>query len=145
MAAQVCPVVGTTNTVLPPSHPDFDMDAPGQVCPVTNASTDHHHNLTKHPRVPGVTGKSDAEACPALKNVISEPQNEALDEAVCPIVGPVSTVLPPDHPSTAASKEGDVCPVTKATLGHHKGKVHEHPSVENAAEGAVCPVVGRKA
>lgn len=119
------------------------MNTPGQVCPVTNATTDHHHTLQKHPAVPNAT--SDAASCPALKNVISEPQNEALDEAVCPIVGPVSSVLPPDHPSTADSKEGDVCPVTKATLGHHKGKVHEHPSVEGAAKGAVCPVVGKKA
>lgn len=142
--AQVCPIVGTTNTILPPSHPDFDMNAPGQVCPVTNASTDHHHNLHKHPGIPNASGKdlTDADSCPALKNVISEPQNEALDEAVCPIVGPVSSVLPPDHPSTAESKPGDVCPITKATLSHHKGKVHEHPNVEGAAKGAVCPVVG---
>ena len=36
---------GTTNTVLPPSHPSFDASKPGQVCPVTNASTDHHLSL----------------------------------------------------------------------------------------------------
>lgn len=143
--AQVCPVVGTTNTILPPSHPDFDMEAPGQVCPVTNASTDHHHNLSKHPSIGNSSANpSDAASCPALKNITSEPQQEELDEAVCPVVGPVSTMLPPDHPSTADSKEGDVCPITKATLGHHKNKVHQHPSIENAAKGAVCPVVGKK-
>jgi hypothetical protein len=38
-ATEVCPVVGTTNTVLPPKHPDFDINKPGQVCPVTLAST----------------------------------------------------------------------------------------------------------
>ena len=138
--AQVCPVVGTTNTILPPTHPDFDMSAPGLVCPITNASTDHHHNLSKHPAIDHPSG--DADACPALKNVIVQPANKALDEGICPVVGPVSSILPPDHPSTAASKEGDVCPVTKASLSHHVGKVHSHPSVKGAAKGAVCPVVG---
>jgi hypothetical protein len=57
-------------------------------------------------------------------------------------VGPVTTILPPDHPSTNDANEGDVCPVTKATLKHHLGKVMVHPSVEGAAAGAVCPVVG---
>lgn len=142
-AQQVCPIVGTTNTILPPTHPDFDIDIPGQVCPITNATTDHHHTLQKHPKVPGAT--ADAASCPALKNVVQEPQNEELDEAICPVVGPVSSVLPPDHPSTAESKEGDVCPVTKASLGHHKGKVHQHPNVAGAAKGAVCPVVGKSA
>jgi hypothetical protein len=139
----VCPVVGTTNTILPPSHPDFDINAPGLVCPVTNATTDHHHNLSKHPGLPPSSPtEADASACPALQKTISSPQNQAMDEAVCPVVGPVTTILPPDHPSIAESKEGDVCPVTKATLGHHEGKVFAHPRVENAAEGAVCPVVG---
>ncbi|KAJ9623066.1 hypothetical protein H2203_005998 [Taxawa tesnikishii (nom. ined.)] len=124
MASKVCPVVGTTNTILPPSHPDFDMNAPDLVCPVTNASTAHHHNLSKHPGIPNASSKnlSDAESCPALKDVIHQPENEALDEGICPIVGPVSSILPPDHPSTAQSKDGDVCPITKATLGHHKGR-----------------------
>ena len=86
------------------------------------------------------------------------------DDEVCPVIGPATTVLPPDHPSTAGAKEvsqslagyqntpeimlttlqGDVCPVTKATVGHHKNKVHEHPSVQSAQEGAVCPVAGVK-
>ena len=120
------------------------MSKPGQVCPVVGASTDHHHNLSKHPGISGAGPQdiNNAASCPALKEVISRPENKAIDEGVCPVIGPASTVLPPDHPSTAESKEGDVCPVTKATLGHHKGKVHAHPAVENAAKGAVCPVVG---
>lgn len=69
--------------------------------------------------------------------------NKALDESICPIVGPVSTVLPPDHPTP---KDGDaVCPVTKASLKSHTGKVVAHPSVEEAPKGAVCPVVGKTA
>lgn len=139
---QVCPVVGTTNTILPPSHPDFDMSAPGLVCPVTNASTDHHHILSKHPGLPSNISDKDAKSCPALKDTINNEENKALDEGICPVVGPVSTVLPPDHPTP---KDGaDICPVTKASLKHHQGKVINHPSVEGAAEGAVCPVVGAK-
>ncbi|GAM89582.1 hypothetical protein ANO11243_076210 [Dothideomycetidae sp. 11243] len=160
--ADVCPVVGTTNTVLPPSHPDFDMDQPGLVCPVVGASTDHHrgHHIHKHPSIPGSQDINNAASCPALKEVVNEPQNQALHEAVCPVIGPVSDILPPDHPSTSGSKDGDVCPVTKATVGelaccaetvdselihgagHHKYKVHSHPAVDNASKDAVCPVVG---
>jgi len=136
--ANVCPVVGTTNTYLPPSHPSFDLSKPGQVCPITNASTDHHSNLHAHPNVsisdvntinnesvPGsnTTSYPSASACPALKNLSNDEQAKELDEQVCPVVGPVTTVLPPDHPSTEASEEGAVCPITKATLKHHKGKV----------------------
>ena len=143
-AAAVCPVVGTTNTILPPAHPDVDLDKAGQVCPITNATTDHHHNLAKHPPVPGAM-EGGAQACPALKDIVNEPQNKAIEENVCPIVGPATTVLPPDHPSTTNAKEGDVCPVTKATIGHHKDKVHQHPSVESAPKDAVCPVAGVKA
>jgi len=139
---EVCPVVGTTNTVLPPSHPKFDMDAPGQVCPVTNASTDHHHNLSQHPGIPSSADPTDADACPVLQKTISSKQNQAMDEAVCPVVGPVTTILPPDHPATSDAKDGDVCPVTKATFKHHQNKVHVHPNIQNASKGAVCPVVG---
>lgn len=67
--------------------------------------------------------------------------NQALDESICPVVGPVSTVLPPDHPKP--SDDEAVCPVTKATLKHHKGKIVQHPSVAEAPKGAVCPVVGK--
>jgi hypothetical protein len=137
-AQQVCPIVGTTNTILPPSHPDFDVNTPGLVCPVTKATTDHHRTLHKHPGISADTNLS-ADACPALKESINSPTNKALDEGICPVVGPVSTILPPNHPPTDT---GDVCPVTNATLKHHTGKVHRHPSVKDAPEGAVCPVVG---
>ena len=73
---------------------------------------------------------------------MSRPEQKAMDEAVCPVVGPVSSVLPPGHPDTSDNKEGDVCPVTKASLGHHVGKVHGHPTVD-AKAGGVCPVVGK--
>lgn len=147
-AAQVCPVVGTTNTVLPPTHPKFDLDKPGQVCPVTNASTDHHRNLhlEKHPGIPSSESGdlNNAESCPALAKIVSRPEQQALDEAVCPVIGPVSSVLPPDHPSMSGKSDDEVCPVTKATLGHHKNKVIKHPNVEGAeTEGKVCPVTGK--
>lgn len=147
MAAQVCPIVGTTNTVLPPKHPEFDLNQPGLVCPVTKATTDHHHNLSKHPGIFDSSSDdlSNAESCPALTKIVSRPEQQAMDEAICPVVGTVSSVLPPNHPSTADAKEGDVCPVTNATLSHHKGKVHEHPSLASASKGAICPVVGLKA
>ncbi|KAJ9499476.1 hypothetical protein H2202_005059 [Exophiala xenobiotica] len=140
--AEVCPIVGTTNTVLPPKHPDFDANQPGLVCPVTKATTDHHHNLSKHPGIFNTTEDlSNAEACPALSKIVSRPEQQAMDEAICPVVGSVSSVLPPNHPSTTNAKEGDVCPVTNATLDHHKGKVQEHPSLQTASKDAVCPVV----
>jgi hypothetical protein len=60
-----------------------------------------------------------------------------MDDALCPVVGT-------DHPDMLKAGEGDVCPVTKATVGHHKDRVVTHPSVEAAAEGAVCPVTGQK-
>lgn len=36
-SAQVCPVVGTTTSVLPPDHPSYDVNDPEARCPVTNA------------------------------------------------------------------------------------------------------------
>ncbi|EXJ85863.1 hypothetical protein A1O1_06232 [Capronia coronata CBS 617.96] len=146
MATQVCPVVGTTNTVLPPQHPSFDMNQPGLVCPVTNASTDHHHNLHKHPGIFNTSSSderfSNAGSCPALSKLVSRPEQQAMDEAICPVVGTVSSVLPPNHPSTAGAKDTDVCPVTNATLSHHRNKVHKHPSLATVSKDAVCPVVG---
>lgn len=68
-----------------------------------------------------------------------------MDDKVCPVVGPVTTILPPDHPSTEGKADDAVCPVTKAQIGHHKGKVATHPDVSSAEKGAVCPVVGAKA
>ncbi|MGI4850616.1 MAG: hypothetical protein ACRYGR_01565 [Janthinobacterium lividum] len=95
------------------------MDEPGLVCPVVGASTDHHKNLSRHPGIPGATSQnlSDASACPALKKSVKQPEEQALDEALCPVVGSASTILPPDHPSMINNKDGDICPVTKATLG----------------------------
>ena len=146
-SADVCPVVGTTNSTLSPSHPDVDLTQPGQTCPVVGATTDHHHNLHKHPSVPIPDGKSpgDAAACPALKKAVDEPKAKAMDDAVCPVVGTATTVLPPDHPSTADKGDEAECPVTHAKVGHHKDKVMGHPDVSAAGKGAVCPVVGAKA
>ncbi|KAI1083126.1 hypothetical protein F5B20DRAFT_528685 [Whalleya microplaca] len=149
-SAQACPVVGTTNSTLPPSHPDVDLSKPGQTCPVVGAKTDHHHNLHKHPAVSGdwpvattkSVGSSDAQVCPALQSVVNQAKSKEMDDRVCPVVGPVTTVLPPDHPSTAGKNDGEVCPVTKAKVGHHKDKVILHPSMEGAT--GVCPVTGAK-
>ncbi|KAG8169627.1 hypothetical protein KVR01_000372 [Diaporthe batatas] len=149
--SQVCPVVGTTNSVLPPSHPDVDLNVPGQVCPVVGAKTDHHSNLSKHPSVPlpadaqnDTISSADAQKCPALKTAIEQPKAKELDDQVCPVIGPATTILPPDHPSTEGKGDDAECPVTKAKIGHHKGKVMQHPDVSSAAEGAVCPVVGAR-
>jgi hypothetical protein len=148
-AATACPIVGTTNDVLPPSHPDVDLSLDGQTCPVVGAKTDHHHNLHKHPAVPASDASAgkvkSATQCPVLEQKVNEPNSKAMDDEVCPVIGPATTVLPPDHPDTSEAKEGDVCPVTKATVAHHKDKVHEHPNVQAAEKGAVCPVAGVKA
>ena len=77
------------------------------VCPVTNASTDHHHQLHKHPGLPSDISDKDAKSCPALKDQIDNEENKALDEGICPVVGPVSTVLPPDHPKPSGCATGD--------------------------------------
>ncbi|KAF2123367.1 hypothetical protein P153DRAFT_401981 [Dothidotthia symphoricarpi CBS 119687] len=136
-----CPVIGTTNSVLPPNHPSVDLNVDGQVCPVVGATTDHHHNLHVHPPIPGAS--TTATSCPALKSAVNEPKAQAMDDALCPVVGTATTVLPPDHPDMLNAGPGDVCPVTKASVGHHQGKVVGHPSVAGAAEGAVCPVTGQ--
>lgn len=140
-----CPVVGTTNSTLPPSHPDIDLSKPGQTCPVVGATTDHHHNLHKHPNVPILPDHpaGDASACPVLTGqVVNEPKSKEMDDQVCPVVGTATTVLPPDHPSTEGQGDEAICPVTKAQVGHHKGKLMGHPDVSAAREGAVCPVAG---
>ncbi|KAI1847555.1 hypothetical protein JX265_000806 [Neoarthrinium moseri] len=148
-SAAACPVVGTTNSTLPPSHPDIDLSKPGQTCPVVGAKSDHHHNLHQHPSVPlpkdhPDASHADAQKCPVLSKTVSQPKSQAMDDEICPVVGTATTVLPPDHPSTAKASPGDVCPVTKATVGHHKDKVSQHPSVDAAEAGAVCPVTGQK-
>ncbi|KAH7091359.1 hypothetical protein FB567DRAFT_567733 [Paraphoma chrysanthemicola] len=137
-----CPVIGTTNDVLPPNHPDVDLSKDGQVCPVVGAKTDHHHNLTSHP--PVSTSSTTATQCPALKTAVNEPEAKKMDDALCPVVGTATTVLPPDHPDMLKASAEDVCPVTKATVGHHLNKVVTHPAVEGAEDGAVCPVTGKK-
>ncbi|RMZ69554.1 amp-binding enzyme [Pyrenophora seminiperda CCB06] len=122
-----CPVIGTTNDVLPPNHPSVDLTKDGQTCPVVGAKTDHHHNLHSHPPVP--TNDTTATSCPALKNAVNEPKAKEMDDALCPVVGTATTVLPPDHPDMLKASADDVCPVTKATVGHHQNKVQTHPSV----------------
>ena len=143
-ASEVCPVVGTTNSTLPPSHPAVDLSKPGQKCPVVGAKTEHHGNLHQHPDVPipSDANPADAQRCPVVSKLVNEPQSQELDDKVCPVVGPVTTILPPDHPATEGQDPEKECPVTHAKVGHHKGKVMGHPSVAGAAEGAVCPVVG---
>lgn len=137
----VCPVVGTTNSTLPPTHPDVDLSKPGQTCPVVGAKTEHHGQLHKHPSVP--EPGSDAQKCPVISGkTVNEPRAQAMDDKVCPVVGSVTTILPPDHPATQGKADDAECPVTKARLGHHKDKVSQHPSVKDAPAGAVCPVVG---
>lgn len=140
--AQVCPVVGTTNTVLPPHHPAMSSD-PEARCPVTNAKVAHHDKniIHNHPSAPAIPNDDkeamDASACPALKSANT---NEGLVDATCPVVGPVSAYLPPTHPKLEESESGKICPVTNATLDHHKQKVHTHPSVPKDAPAGQCPV-----
>ncbi|KAI1818255.1 hypothetical protein GGS20DRAFT_348046 [Poronia punctata] len=145
MSAQVCPVVGTTNSTLPPSHPSVDLSKPNQTCPVVGAKAEHHKNLHQHPSVPvnattHSTGSADAQACPALKHMVSETKSQEMDDKVCPVAGTVTTVLPPDHPNTQGKSDETECPVTKAKVGHHKDKVTAHPSTDHASR--VCPVTG---
>ena len=72
----------------------------------------------------------DAQLCPALKGA----QDDVV-EATCPVVGPVSATLPPNHPKMTEEDAGKVCPVTNATLEHHKDNVHVHPSVPEGRYG----------
>lgn len=112
---------------------------------MVGASSDHHANLHKHPevRIPDGKSPSDASACPALKKVVQEPKSQEMDDQVCPVVGMATTVLPPDHPSTEGKGDDAECPVTKAKVGHHKGKLVGHPDVHDAK--GVCPVAGIRA
>ncbi|KAK5136423.1 hypothetical protein LTR08_003068 [Meristemomyces frigidus] len=145
VSASVCPVVGTTTSVLPPNHPTYDHTNPKIRCPVTYAKVAHHgdsiiHNHPTSPTIPDDTHKSmDASSCPALKNVNTE---ESVTDATCPVVGPVSAYLPPAHPKLDEGESGKTCPVTNATLAHHKMKVHQHPSVPEDAGVQKCPVAG---
>jgi len=143
-----CPIVGTTNSTLPPSHPDIDLSKPGQTCPVVGARTDHHHNLHQHPRVPIPADRSpgDALACPFVTSkLVNEPKSKEMDDEVCPVVGTATTILPPDHPATEGKPDDVECPITKAKVGHHKGRLHMHPDISHASPEAVCPVANVKA
>lgn len=80
----------------------------------------------------------DASQCPALKNATAAPPADAL----CPVVGTVSAVLPPSHPQLTEKEAGTVCPVTNAKLEHHKDRVAVHPPVPQGEGAEECPVVG---
>ncbi|GAB7366018.1 hypothetical protein MBLNU230_g7342t1 [Neophaeotheca triangularis] len=150
--AQICPVVGTTTTALPPNHPAYDPSDKEARCPITNAKVAHHDNSIIHNHPSGPVDSSQetetsahtlsAEACPALKNA-KQTGGKGVTDATCPVVGPVSSYLPPDHPDPRSAEAGKVCPVTNATLEHHEGKVSKHPSVEDGAPAAKCPVAGQ--
>lgn len=130
-----------TLTTPLPAHPHTN---PPQ-CPVVGATSDHHHNLHSHPSIPLANDSSPtATQCPALKSAVNEPRAQEMDDALCPVVGTATTVLPPDHPDMLKAGPEDVCPVTKATVGHHKDKVIGHPKVAGAPAGAVCPVTGQR-
>ncbi|KAG8627864.1 hypothetical protein KVT40_003737 [Elsinoe batatas] len=141
----VCPVIGTTTSALPPNHPALSDD-PEARCPITNAKVDHHNSIIhSHPSAPAVPGDAEearnATNCPALKNANSK---NTITDATCPVVGPVSAMLPPEHPALTEEEAGKICPVTNATLEHHKSKVHAHPGVAKDAAAQSCPVAGAK-
>ncbi|KAK1030295.1 hypothetical protein LTR33_017118, partial [Friedmanniomyces endolithicus] len=70
----VCPVVGTSTTVLPPDHPALSSD-PEARCPVTNAKVAHHesHIIHSHPSSPTIPDdphkRMDASMCPAVHSL----------------------------------------------------------------------------
>lgn len=137
-----CPVVGTKTAALPPNHPTpGSTDA--QVCPVTNATKAHHVGaIHEHPAVPAGASAKD---CPVLAtNGVAAAKADAAIAATerCPVTGSTVTSLPPDHPATT---NGGVCPVTKATTGHHDLVVHDHPAVPAGASAKDCPVLSAAA
>ena len=122
----------------------MDHIDPEARCPVTNAKVHHHENVIhNHPAGPTVPKDEkeamDASQCPALKNANTK---DAITDATCPVVGPVNAHLPPTHPKLSEKEAGAICPVTNATLSHHKGKVALHPAVPDDAPAAKCPVAG---
>ncbi|KAF2718518.1 hypothetical protein K431DRAFT_274521 [Polychaeton citri CBS 116435] len=144
MASKVCPVVGTTTDVLPPNHPTFDFTNTEARCPVTNAKVANHDKDTIHihptdSSIPSGEAGNDALSCPALKNVTSR---DPATDATCPIVGSVSAMLPPTHPQLTEKEAGEVCPVTNASLKHHRNSVQVHPPVPKDALSEKCPIVG---
>ncbi|KAK0254256.1 hypothetical protein B0A54_04389 [Friedmanniomyces endolithicus] len=140
----VCPVVGTSTTVLPPDHPALSSD-PEARGPVTNAKVAHHesHIIHSHPSSPTIPDdphkRMDASMCPAVHSLARQ---NTLENEICPVVGAVSAYLPPTHPKLTEQESGKVCPVTNATLAHHEGKLHLHPSVADDAPVSKCPVAG---
>ncbi|ORY86198.1 hypothetical protein BCR37DRAFT_385680 [Protomyces lactucae-debilis] len=118
---------------LPKDHPSTE-NAKTDTCPVTNAKLSHHKDVVhSHPKVADGATEKD---CPVL--------SKAAEDKVCPVVGTASKALPPNHPSTADAKEGEVCPVTQATASHHKDVMHDHPAVAKDASAKQCPVAGKK-
>ncbi|KXL45083.1 hypothetical protein M433DRAFT_134811 [Acidomyces richmondensis BFW] len=142
-STQICPVVGTTTSVLPPHHPHYNTSDPEARCPVTNAKVGHHDIIHDHPSSPTIpsdqNASMDAKSCPALKNANKK---DAITDATCPVIGPVNAHLPPNHPKLDEKEVGKVCPVTNATLEHHKDKVHAHVPVSSDAPAQKCPVAG---
>ena len=78
----VCPVVGTTNSVLPPSHPDVDLSKPGQTCPVVGAKTDHHTSLHKHPSVAVPGGATSARE---VSRIVDQPRSSRASRHCCAV------------------------------------------------------------
>ena len=80
---------------------------------MTNAKVQHHGKdvIHSHPdsaQIPDEkTEAMDASACPAVKGAAAD----KIVDGVCPVVGAVSTYLPPAHPAVEDGKAGEVCPV----------------------------------
>ncbi|KAI5367643.1 hypothetical protein Slin15195_G027750 [Septoria linicola] len=147
MSAAVCPVVGTTTNVLPPHHPEIQAHSEAR-CPVTNAKVEHHdniiHNTHSDIQEPGSDKEAmDASQCPAMKSAANN--GESITDALCPVVGAVNSHLPPQHPALNEKEAGAICPVTNASLEHHKTKVLQHKAVAKSADASQCPVAGAKA
>lgn len=103
--AAVCPVVGTTTSVLPPNHPSYDVTDTEARCPITNAKVAHHDAdvIHNHPSGPEQMTQ-DATQCPALKGANAK---GTITDATCPVVGPVSAMLPPSHPKLGEKETGE--------------------------------------
>lgn len=69
-STQICPVVGTTTSVLPPHHPHYNTSDPEARCPVTNAKVGHHDIIHDHPSSPTIpsdqNASMDAKSCPHI-------------------------------------------------------------------------------
>lgn len=65
----------------------------------------------------------------------------SLYQQACPVTGSQVNFLPPDHPDTKDSEKP--CPVTNATVGHHKDIVLPHPPVASNATAQDCPVLSK--